>query len=61
MPHDDQEGAGDRDQCLELAAALDDPAVTLAEEAVGAGGCCSDLAEDAFETSDAFSCQAAIA
>jgi hypothetical protein len=53
VPDDDQDGAGDGDQGLELAAALDDPAVAFAEEGVGLGSRGGDLAEDAFETSDA--------
>src|SRR6476646_9123477 len=48
-PDDDQDGAGDRDQSLELAAALDDTAVAFAEEGVGAGGCGGGLAERAFQ------------
>ena len=32
VPDDDQDGAGDRDQGLELAAALDDAALALAQE-----------------------------
>ena len=38
VPDDDENGAGDRDQGLELAAALDDAAVALTEEGVGSGG-----------------------
>src|SRR5690242_2763533 len=49
VPDDDQDGAGDGDQRLELAAALDDPAVAFAEEGVGLGGRGGDLTEDAFE------------
>src|SRR6202171_4002512 len=37
VPDDDQDGAGDRDQGLELAATFDDAAVALAEEGVGSG------------------------
>ena len=38
VPDDDQDGAGDGDQGLELAAAFDEPPVAFAEEGVGAGG-----------------------
>jgi hypothetical protein len=49
VPDDDQDGAGDSDQGLELAAALDDPPVALAEEGVGLGGRGGGLAEDGLE------------
>ena len=49
VPDDDQDGAGDGDQGLALAAAFDDAPVALAEEGVGLGGCGGDLAEDPFE------------
>ena len=49
MPDDHQDGAGDRDQGFELAAAFDDPPVALAEEGVGLGRGGGGLAEDAFE------------
>src|SRR6267142_5775577 len=49
VPDGDQEGAGDRDQGLELAAAFDDAAVALAEEGVGARGRGGGLAERAFQ------------
>ena len=45
VPDDDQDGAGDRDQGLELAAALDDAPVAFAEEGVGLGGRGGGLAE----------------
>ena len=35
MPDDDQDGAGDRDEGFEFAAAFDDAPVALAEEGVG--------------------------
>ena len=38
LPDDDQDGAGDRDQGFEFAAAFDDAPVALAEEGVGFGG-----------------------
>ena len=38
VPDDDQDGAGDRDQGFEFAAAFDDAPVALAEEGVGLGG-----------------------
>jgi hypothetical protein len=37
VPEDDQDGAGDRDQGLEFAAAFDQAPVALAEEGVGLG------------------------
>src|SRR6266568_9495671 len=49
VPDDDQDGAGDGDQGFELAAALDQTPVALAEEGVGLGGCGGGLAEDPFE------------
>src|SRR6266496_4801609 len=49
VPDDHQDGAGDGDQGLELAAALDQAPVALAEEGVGLGGRGGGLAEDAFE------------
>ena len=49
VPDDDQDGAGDRNQGLELAAAFDDAAVALAEEGVGLGGCGGGLAERALQ------------
>src|SRR4029453_669567 len=44
-----QDGGGDRDQGLELADALDEAAVALAEEGVGLGGGGGGLPECAFE------------
>ena len=49
MPDDDQDGAGDGDQGLELADPLDQPPVPFAEEGVCPGGRRGRLAEDAFE------------
>lgn len=49
VPDDDQDGAGDRDQGLELAASFDDPAVALAQEGVGSRGRGGSLAERAFQ------------
>src|SRR5215472_9237297 len=49
VPDDDQDGPGDGDQGLELAAAADDPPVAFAEEGVGAGGAGGGLAEQAPE------------
>src|SRR5512142_2921408 len=46
VPDDDQGGAGDGDQGLELAAALDDPPVAFAGEGVGFAGRGGGLAED---------------
>jgi len=48
VPDDHQDGAGDGDQVLELAAALDDPPVALPQEGVGLGGRGGGLAEDPF-------------
>ena len=47
VPDDDQDGAGDRDQGFEFAAAFDDAPVAFAEEGVGAGGRGSGVAERA--------------
>src|ERR1022692_5098517 len=49
VPDDDQDGAGDGDQGLELADALHQPPVTLAKEGVGLGRCGGCLAEGALE------------
>src|SRR6266568_5385360 len=49
VPDDHQDGAGDRDQGLELAAAPDDPPVAFAEEGVGLRRGGGGLTEDAFE------------
>ena len=49
VPDDDQDGAGDRDEGLELAAAFDQPPVALAEEGVGLGRGGGGFAEDALE------------
>lgn len=49
VPHDDQDGPGHGDQGLELAAALDQAPVTIAEEGVGLGRGGGRLAEDALE------------
>ena len=49
VPDDDQDGARDRDQGFELAAAFDDAAVAFAEEGVGLGGRRGGLAERALE------------
>ena len=54
VPDDDQDGAGDRDQGFELAAAFDEAPVALAEEGVGLGGGGGGLAEHAFEVGVAF-------
>jgi hypothetical protein len=43
---DDEQGAGDRDQGLELAAALDQPPVSLAQEALGLPGGGGRVAQD---------------
>jgi hypothetical protein len=53
VPDDHQDGAGDRNQGPELAAAPDDPPVPFAKEGIGPGGRGGGLAEDGFETSDA--------
>ena len=55
VPDDDEQGAGDGDECFELAAAADQAAVAFAEEGAGFAGGCGGVAEDAFETSDALS------
>src|SRR5512133_1052540 len=49
LPDDDQDGAGDGDEGLELAAAFDDAPVAFAEEGVGAGGRGGGLAQDTFQ------------
>jgi hypothetical protein len=49
MPDAGQDGAGDRDQGFEFAAAFDDAPVAFAQEGVGFGGCDRGLAERAFE------------
>src|SRR6266511_302050 len=49
VPDDHQDGAGDGDQGLALAAALDQAPVALPEEGVGLGGRGGDLAEDPFQ------------
>ena len=49
VPDDDQDGAGDRDEGLEFAAAFDDAPVAFAEEGVGLGGRGGGLAERAFQ------------
>ena len=54
VPDDDQDGAGDRNQGLELAAAFDDAAVALAEEGVGLGGRGGDLSKRAPQVRVAF-------
>src|SRR5512132_2058299 len=54
MPDDDQDGAGDGDQRLELAAAADQPPVAFAEEGVGLGGRGGDLPECAPQVRVAF-------
>jgi hypothetical protein len=38
VPDDDEDGAGDRHEGLEFAAAFDDASVAFAEESVGLGG-----------------------
>jgi hypothetical protein len=43
VPDNDQDRAGNRDQGLESAAALDDTAVAFVEEGVGACGCSGGL------------------
>ena len=45
VPDDHQDGAGDRDEGLELAAAFDQASVAFAEEGVGLGRCGGGLAE----------------
>jgi hypothetical protein len=47
VPDDDQDGAGDGDLGLDLAAAAEDPVVALAEEGLGADGAVGGLAEGA--------------
>ena len=54
MPDDDQDGAGDRNQGFELAAAFDQTPVAFAEEGVGFGGCGGGVAECTFEVGVAF-------
>ena len=49
VPDDDEEGAGDRDQGFEFAAAFDQAPVALAEKGVGLGGRGRGLAECAFQ------------
>ena len=49
VPDDDQDGAGDGDEGLELAAAVDEAPVAFAEEGVGLGGGGGGLTEDALE------------
>ena len=49
VPDEDENGAGDRDQGLELAAAFDDAPVAFAEEGVGLGGRGGGVAERALE------------
>src|SRR5512133_4386888 len=49
LPDDDQDGPGDGDEGLELAAAFDDAPVAFAEEGVGAGGRGGGLAQDTFQ------------
>ncbi|CQD23923.1 hypothetical protein BN1232_05935 [Mycobacterium lentiflavum] len=49
LPSDNEDGAGDRDEGFELAAAFDDAPVALTPEGVGAGGCGGGLAERAFQ------------
>ena len=49
VPDDHQDGTGDRDQGLELAAAPDDAPVALAEEGIGLGRGGRGLAEQALE------------
>src|SRR5262249_39150174 len=53
-PDDDEQGAGDGDEGLELAAALDQAAVAFAEEGAGLAGGGRGVAEDAFEVGVAF-------
>ena len=62
LPDDPEDGAGDRDQGLEFAAAFDDAPVAFAEEGVGFGGCGGGgLAERAFQIGVAFAGLAAAA
>ena len=49
VPDDDEDGAGDRDERLEFAAAFDDAPVAFAEEGVGLGGGGGGLAERPFQ------------
>ena len=49
VPDDDEDGAGDGDEGLELAAPSGQAPVALAEEGVGAGGRGDGLAQDALE------------
>ena len=54
VPDDDQDGAGDRDEGLELAAAPGQAPVAFAEEGVGLAGRCRGLAEDSLDVGVAF-------
>ena len=54
VPDDDQDGAGDGDQGLELAAAADDAPVAFAEEGVGPDGRGGGFTKDALEVRVAF-------
>jgi len=54
VPDDDQDGAGGGDQGFELAAALDQPPVPLAQEGVGLASRGGRVTEDAFQAGAAF-------
>jgi len=54
VPDDDEDGAGDRDQGLEFAAAFDDAPVAFAKEGVGFGGGGGGLAERTFQVGVVF-------
>ena len=49
VPDDDQDGAGDRDESLELASAFDQTPIALAEEGFGFGGRGGGLTERALQ------------
>jgi len=61
LPDDPQDGAGDRDEGFEPAAAFDDAPVAFVEEGVGLGGRDSGLAECALEVGVALAGLAAAA
>ena len=54
VPDDGEDGAGDRDEGLELASAFDDAPVAFAEEGAGLGCRGGGLAEQALEVRVAF-------
>lgn len=49
MPHDSEDGAGDRDESFQLAPSFHQAPVTGAEEGRGLGGSRRRFSEDAFE------------